>query len=54
MSKQATQAHRLMRAGFDIAVAAGAQKHGGLAGLYNPVAVLLVLLRRPLKLGDMN
>lgn len=54
MSKQATQAHRLMRAGFDIAVAAGAQKHGGLAGLYNPVAVLLVLLRRPLKLGNMN
>ena len=54
MSKQASQTDRLMRAGFDIAVAAGAQKHGGFAWLYNPVAVLLVLLRRPLKLGDMN
>ena len=54
MSKQASQTDRLMRAGFDIAVAAGTQEHGGFARLYNPVAVLLVLLRRPLKLGDMN
>ena len=54
MSKQAAQAHRLMGAGFDIAVAAHAQEHGGFARLYYPMAVLLVLLRRPLKFGDMN
>ena len=47
MSKQASQTDRLMRAGFDIAVAAGAQEHGGFAGFDYPVAVLLELLRRP-------
>ncbi len=54
MSKHAAQAHALVRAGFDIAVSTRAQKHGRFAGLYYPVAVLLVLLRRPFELGDMD
>jgi len=54
VAEEAAQAHGLMRAGFYIAVTARAKEHGGFAGLNYPVAVLLVLLRRPLELGDMD
>jgi len=53
MSKQAAQAHGLMRAGFYIAIAARAQEHGRFAGLNYPVAVLLELLGRPFELRNM-
>lgn len=54
MSKQAAQAHRLMRAGFYITVAALAKHHLGFTGFDYPVPVLLKLLRRPLEFGDMD
>ncbi len=54
MSKQAAQAHGLMGAGFYIAISARAKEHGRFAGLNYPVAVLLVLLRRPFKFGNMG
>ncbi len=54
MSKHAAQAHGLMGARLYIAVAACAKKHDCFAGLNNPVAVFLKLLRRTLKLRDVN
>lgn len=54
MAEHAADTHALARAGLDVAVAARAQQNSGLAGLYHPHAVLLILLGRPLMLAAQN
>ena len=54
VAEHAADADALPRASFDIAVAARAQKHLRFLRLYNPLAVLLLLLRRALVLAAQN
>jgi hypothetical protein len=54
VAEHTAQAHALCRARFDVAIAAGANKHHSFLRLYDPVAVLLVLLRRPFEFRDMD